>query len=101
MPAYTASKHGLLGTHPRAGERMEGRGIRVDGVVPGWMETELTRPLREDSERYDALLARIPSERWGASADVAGAVVFLASEASAYVSGGLSPSTAATWPVSR
>ena len=52
------------------------------------METELTSALREDDERYDALLARTPSGRWGTPADLAGAVVFLASEASEYVSGG-------------
>jgi 2-deoxy-D-gluconate 3-dehydrogenase len=52
------------------------------------METELTRALREDDERYDALLARMPSARWGTPADLAGAVVYLASEASGYVSGG-------------
>ena len=88
VPAYTASKHGLLGLTRALANEWTGRGIRVNGVAPGWMETELTRPLREDGERYDALLARIPSERWGTPADVAGAVVYLASEASGYVSGG-------------
>jgi len=86
--AYTASKHGLLGLTRSLANEWTGRGIRVNGIAPGWMETELTRALREDGERYDALLARLPSGRWGTPADVAGAVVFLASEASAYVSGG-------------
>ena len=52
------------------------------------METDLTRALREDGARDDALLARMPSGRWGTPADLAGAVVYLASEASGYVSGG-------------
>ena len=86
--AYTASKHGLLGLTRSLANEWTGRGIRVNGIAPGWMETELTRALREDGERHDALLARMPSGRWGTPADVAGAVVFLASEASAYVSGG-------------
>jgi 2-dehydro-3-deoxy-D-gluconate 5-dehydrogenase len=89
--AYTASKHGLLGLTRSLANEWTGRGIRVNGIAPGWMETELTRQLREDGERYDALLARMPSGRWGTPADLAGAVVFLASEASAYVSGGVIP----------
>ena len=85
--AYTASKHGLLGLTRSLANEWTGRGIRVNGIAPGWMETELTRALREDGERYDALLARMPSGRWGTPADLAGAVVYLASDASGYVSG--------------
>jgi 2-deoxy-D-gluconate 3-dehydrogenase len=87
VPAYTASKHGLLGiTRALANEWTE-RGIRVNGVAPGWMSTELTAALRADAERDRALLARIPSGHWGEPADLAGAVVYLASDASGYVSG--------------
>jgi 2-deoxy-D-gluconate 3-dehydrogenase len=89
VPAYTASKHGLLGLTRALANEWTGHGIRVNGIAPGWMETELTRALREDGERYDALLARMPSGRWGTPADLAGAVVYLASDASAYVSGGV------------
>ena len=88
VAAYTASKHGLLGLTRALANEWTGRGIRVNGIAPGWMETELTSPLREDDERYEALRARTPSGRWGTPADLAGAVVFLASEASEYVSGG-------------
>ncbi len=88
VASYTASKHGLLGLTRALANEWTGRGIRVNGIAPGWMETELTRALREDDERYDALLARMPSARWGTPADLAGAVVYLASEASGYVSGG-------------
>jgi 2-deoxy-D-gluconate 3-dehydrogenase len=87
VAAYTASKHGLLGLTRALANEWTGQGIRVNGIAPGYMETELTRALRED-ERYDALRARMPSGRWGTPADLAGAVVYLASEASAYVSGG-------------
>lgn len=84
---YTASKHGLLGLTRALANEWTGRGIRVNGIAPGWMETELTRPLRDDEQRNDALLARLPSGRWGTPADVAGATVYLASDASEYVSG--------------
>jgi 2-deoxy-D-gluconate 3-dehydrogenase len=87
VAAYTASKHGLLGLTRALANEWTGQGIRVNGIAPGWMETELTRALREDGERYDTLLARMPSGRWGRPADLAGAVVYLASEASGYVSG--------------
>ena len=82
VAAYTASKHGLLGLTRALANEWTGQGIRVNGIAPGWMDTELTRALREDGERYDALLARMPSGRWGTPADLAGAVVYLASEAS-------------------
>jgi 2-dehydro-3-deoxy-D-gluconate 5-dehydrogenase len=87
VAAYTASKHGLLGLTRALANEWTGQGIRVNAIAPGWMETDLTRPLREDAERNDALLARMPAGRWGTPADLAGAVVYLASEASAYVSG--------------
>jgi 2-deoxy-D-gluconate 3-dehydrogenase len=87
VASYTASKHGLLGLTRALANEWTGRGVRVNGIAPGWMETELTRALREDGERHDALLARMPSGRWGTPDDLAGAVVYLASEASGYVSG--------------
>jgi 2-dehydro-3-deoxy-D-gluconate 5-dehydrogenase len=89
VAAYTASKHGLLGLTRALANEWTRHGIRVNGIAPGWMETDLTRPLREDDERSDELLARMPSGRWGAPADLAGAAVYLASEASGYVSGGV------------
>ena len=87
VPAYTASKHGLLGLTRALANEWTARGIRVNGIAPGWMSTDLTAALREDSARDEALLARLPIGRWGEPDDLAGAVVYLASDASHYVSG--------------
>ena len=86
--AYTASKHGLLGLTRSLANEWTGRGIRVNGIAPGWMETELTRALRE-GRRALRRAARADAERaLGNAPDLAGAVVYLASDASGYVSGG-------------
>jgi 2-deoxy-D-gluconate 3-dehydrogenase len=87
VPAYTASKHGLLGITRALANEWTGRGIRVNGIAPGWMSTDLTAALREDADRDRELLARMPIGRWGEPSDLAGAVVYLASDASSYVSG--------------
>ena len=62
-------------------------GIRVNAIAPGYMATNNTKALREDPVRSKAILDRIPAGRWGAPEDLQGAVVFLASAASDYVTG--------------
>jgi 2-deoxy-D-gluconate 3-dehydrogenase len=61
--------------------------INCNAIAPGYMATENTKPLREDPVRSKAILDRIPQGRWGEPKDLQGAVVFLASEASEYVTG--------------
>jgi 2-deoxy-D-gluconate 3-dehydrogenase len=87
VASYTASKHGLLGLTRALANEWTGRGLRVNGIAPGYMSTELTAALREDPVRYESFRARMPAGRWGEPDDLTGAVVFLASDASSYVSG--------------
>lgn len=83
--AYAASKAGILAlTRDLAQEWTGRRGIRVNAIVPGFFATELTEGHAED---FEALLQRIPAGRLGDAADLAGAVVYLASDASSYVTG--------------
>ncbi len=62
-------------------------GINVNGIAPGYMATNNTQALREDAERNEEILARIPAGRWGTPEDLQGPVIFLASKASDYVNG--------------
>jgi NAD(P)-dependent dehydrogenase (short-subunit alcohol dehydrogenase family) len=62
-------------------------GIRVNAVAPGWIRTPMTKPLQNDPLRSAKVLERVPLRRWGEPEDVAGVVVFLASDAAAYVTG--------------
>jgi len=91
VASYTASKHGLLGVTRALANEWTGQGIRVNGIAPGYMSTELTVALREDPARYEAFRARMPAGRWGEPDDLRGVVVFLASDASRYVSGSVIP----------
>jgi 2-deoxy-D-gluconate 3-dehydrogenase len=62
-------------------------GIGVNAIAPGYMATDNTAALRADAARNKSILERIPAGRWGESADLSGAVIFLASDAAAYVHG--------------
>lgn len=87
VPAYTASKSGVMGlTRLLACEWAE-QGINVNAIAPGYMATRNTQPLQDDPVRNRQILDRIPAGRWGTPEDMKGAVVFLASAASDYVNG--------------
>jgi len=87
VPAYAASKGGLAqGTKTMANDWAK-YNILVNAIGPGWVRTELTEALQQDKERYAEILGRIPLGRWADPEDLAGAAVFLASDASDYITG--------------
>ena len=87
VPSYTASKSGVLGLTRLLANEWAKYGINVNAIAPGYMATDNTAPLRADPARSAEILARIPAGRWGLPDDLKGPVVFLASEASAYMNG--------------
>jgi len=91
VPGYSASKGGVAQLTKSLAIAYAADGIRVNAIAPGWVETALTQPLRDDAQRSAAILARTPLGRWARPADVAGAAVFLASPAAAFVTGVVLP----------
>jgi 2-deoxy-D-gluconate 3-dehydrogenase len=87
IPAYTASKSGVRGLTQLLANEWAQHNINVNAIAPGYMATSNTEPLRKDPKRGPAILERIPAGRWGSPEDLKGAVVFLASDAAAYVNG--------------
>lgn len=87
--AYTASKSGIHGVARNLSLEWSSRGIRANTIGPGYIRTSLTEALFSDPARTTQLSARIPMGRFGEPDDMAGAVIFLASDASAYVTGQL------------
>jgi 2-deoxy-D-gluconate 3-dehydrogenase len=84
---YTASKSAVAGITRLLGNEWASHGINVNGIAPGYMATDNTAPLRADPERNREILSRVPMDRWGTPEDLCGAVVFLASKASDYITG--------------
>ena len=87
VPAYAASKGGVAQLTKALSNEWAGKGIKVNAIAPGYVATEMNTALMEDKDRATSILARIPAGRWGKPEDFKGPVVFLASSASAYVSG--------------
>jgi NAD(P)-dependent dehydrogenase (short-subunit alcohol dehydrogenase family) len=86
--AYTASKHGVLGVTKSLANDWATRGVRVNAIAPGDHETEMTRAWRSDPEILEnELLSRIPMGRLGQPEELVGALIFLASDASSYMTG--------------
>jgi NAD(P)-dependent dehydrogenase (short-subunit alcohol dehydrogenase family) len=91
QPAYSASKGGIAQLTKSLAAAWAPKGIRVNAIAPGWIETEMTRPLREDAERSRRILERTPMARWGKPEEVAGAALFLCSPAAGFVTGAILP----------
>jgi 2-deoxy-D-gluconate 3-dehydrogenase len=84
---YTAAKSGVLGLTRALAVEWAPHNIQVNAIGPGYFRTEMTEPLFRDAEWMKGLLSRIPAGRAGLPEDLAGAVVFLASRASDYITG--------------
>jgi len=84
---YGASKSGLVGMTRALATEWAGRGIRVNGIGPGYFRTALTEVFYQDAAWQNTLLAKIPLRRFGQLEDLGGAAVFLCSPAAAYITG--------------
>jgi 2-deoxy-D-gluconate 3-dehydrogenase len=87
VPAYTASKHGIAGITKALANEWAKERINVNAIAPGYIATENTVALREDPKRNQAILDRIPENRWGNADDIAGGCVFLGSSDADYFNG--------------
>lgn len=84
---YVMSKSAVLGAVRTLSGEWAGKGIRVNGIAPGYVQTQLTADLLSRAEDYERVLARVPMGRIGAAEDFAGVAVFLLSNASGYITG--------------
>jgi 2-deoxy-D-gluconate 3-dehydrogenase len=91
ISAYAASKGGVAQITKSLSNEWAGRGVTVNAIAPGYMDTRMTQSLVDDPERNAQILARIPIGRWGRPEDLAGPVLFLTSSASEYVTGHVMP----------
>jgi 2-deoxy-D-gluconate 3-dehydrogenase len=91
VPAYAASKHGVAGLTQALSNEWAAKGINVNAIAPGYIESNNTVALRADPDRSAAILNRIPAGRWGKPSDIGDAAVFLLSSASDYIHGAIVP----------
>lgn len=91
VPGYAAAKSGISGVVKALANEWAASGVTVNAIAPGYIATDNTEALRDDPDRSEAILSRIPAGRWGRPDDLGGAAVFLASPAAAYVTGVVLP----------
>lgn len=92
VPAYAASKGGVMQLTKALSNEWAGSGVCVNAIAPGYMQTALTNDMKEKNPaQYQEITNRIPAHRWGSPDDLRGVVVFLASTASDYISGAIVP----------
>ena len=89
VAGYTATKTALVGLTKALANEWAPFGVNVNAIAPGYVATDITRPIQDDPDRYAAVLDRIPAGRWGTPDDIAGPAVFLASDAADYVHGAI------------
>lgn len=87
VPAYAASKGAVIQFTKSLANEWAHRGVNVNAIAPGYMDTEMNTALLADETRNRQILERIPAGRWGKPEDMQGAAVFLASAASDYLHG--------------
>ncbi len=87
VASYTSSKSGVAGLTKLLANEWAAKGINVNAIAPGYFATNNTAALQADEKRNAEILGRIPAGRWGKPSELAGAAVFLASDAADYVHG--------------
>lgn len=87
MSHYAAAKAAISSLTRSLALEWAHAGVRVNTLVPGWVETDLTEFLRKDDATEQSLLSRVPMGRWGSAAEIAEPAVFLASDASRFMTG--------------
>ena len=90
-PAYSSSKGGIVQLTRSLAIAWANQQVRVNALAPGWIETDLTKPLHDNPERHQQILERTPLGRWGQPQDVANAAVFLCSAGAKFITGTVLP----------